>query len=95
MEDVIGRTEEKALIKRIENSGEPELLAVYGRRRIGKTFLIRNGFGQSLAFVFSGTHNAALSQELESFSLALTNVSGGLQLARPISWIQAFQMLIQ
>jgi AAA+ ATPase superfamily predicted ATPase len=95
MEDVIGRTEEKALIKRIENSGEPELLAVYGRRRIGKTFLIRNGFSQGLAFEFSGTHNAGLSQELESFSLALTNASGGIQLARPNSWIQAFQMLIQ
>jgi AAA+ ATPase superfamily predicted ATPase len=95
MEDVIGRTEEKELIKRIESSGEPELLAVYGRRRIGKTFLIRNGFSRGLAFEFSGTHNAALSQELESFSLALTNASGGIQLARPNGWIQAFQMLIQ
>jgi hypothetical protein len=95
MEDVIGRTEEKELIKRIESSGEPELLAVYGRRRIGKTFLIRNGFSRGLAFEFSGTHNATLSQELESFSLALTNASGGIQLARPNGWIQAFQMLIQ
>jgi AAA+ ATPase superfamily predicted ATPase len=40
MENIIGRTEEKALIKKIENSGEPELLAVYGRRRIGKTFQV-------------------------------------------------------
>ncbi|MDN3583469.1 AAA family ATPase [Mucilaginibacter flavus] len=95
MENVIGRTEEKTIIKRIENSGEPELLAVYGRRRIGKTFLIRNGFINGLAFEFSGTHNATLHQELESFSLALTNVSGGIQLAKPDSWIQAFQMLIQ
>jgi uncharacterized protein len=95
MENVIGRTEEKAHIKRIENSREPELLAVYGRRRIGKTFLIRNGFSHGLAFEFSGTHNATLHQELESFSLALTNASGGIQLATPASWIQAFQMLIQ
>lgn len=95
MENVIGRTEEKALIQKIEKSGEPELLAVYGRRRIGKTFLIRNGFSQRLTFEFSGTHNASLHQELESFSLALTNASGGIQLAKPNSWIQAFQMLIQ
>ncbi|MEO6978017.1 MAG: ATP-binding protein, partial [Mucilaginibacter sp.] len=92
---VIGRTEEKALLQKIEKSGEPELLAIYGRRRIGKTYLIRNGFSQRLAFEFSGTHNATLNQELESFSLALTNVGGGLQLAKPNSWIQAFQMLIQ
>lgn len=95
MENVIGRTEEKALIKRVEKSDEPELLAVYGRRRIGKTFLIRNGFSKGLAFEFSGTHNATLHQELERFSIALSNVSGGIQLAKPDSWIQAFQMLIQ
>ena len=95
MEIVTGRTEEKALLQKIERSGEPELLAVYGRRRIGKTYLIRNGFSQRLAFEFSGTHNATLDQELENFSIALTNASGGLQLAKPASWIQAFQMLIR
>lgn len=95
MENVIGRAEEKSILKKIESSNEPELLAVYGRRRIGKTFLIRNGFSKGLAFEFSGTHNALLHQELESFSLALTNASGGIQLAKPASWIQAFQMLIQ
>ena len=95
MENVIGRTEEKALIRLIENSGEPELLAMYGRRRIGKTFLIRNGFSQGLCFEFSGTHNATLNQELENFSVALSNASGGLPLAIPKSWIHGFQMLVQ
>ncbi len=95
MENIIGRREEKDLIKRIESSGEAELLAVYGRRRVGKTFLIRNGFSKNLAFEFTGTHNALLSQELEAFSLALTHATGGLQLAKPNTWIQAFQMLIQ
>jgi len=95
MENVAGRKEEKALLKKIELSGEPELLAVYGRRRIGKTFLIRNGFSKGLAFEFSGTHNATLNQELENFTVALTNASGGLPLAKPASWIQACQMLMQ
>ena len=95
MEIVIGRTEERLVLKKIENSGEPELLAVYGRRRIGKTFLIRNGFSKKLAFEFTGTHNTLLSQELEAFALALTNASGGLPLAKPESWIKAFQMLTQ
>jgi len=93
MENIIGRIEEKALLKRIEDSGDAELLAVYGRRRIGKTFLVRNGFSKKLAFEFTGSHNATLAQELEAFSLALANATGGLQLARPDSWIQAFQML--
>jgi len=95
METVIGRAEEKILLKKIETSGEAELLAVYGRRRIGKTFLIRNGFAKKLAFEFTGTHNALLNQELEAFALALTNASGGLKLAKPDSWIQAFLTLTQ
>lgn len=94
MEHLIGRKEEKILIQKIENSGESELIAVYGRRRVGKTFLIRNGF-KGLTFEFSGIHNATLDQQLESFSIALTRVTGGMPLAKPANWIQGFQMLIQ
>jgi len=56
VEIIIGRTEEKILLKKIENFGEAELLAVYDRRRIGKTFLVRNGFNKKLTFEFTGTH---------------------------------------
>lgn len=42
MEKVIGRAAEKEILQKIEKSGEAELVAVYGRRRVGKTFLIRN-----------------------------------------------------
>lgn len=93
MEDLIGRAEEKSLLIKIENSGEAELVAVYGRRRVGKTYLIRNGFKKQLAFEFSGIHHATLSQQLESFSNALTKTAGGLPLAKPGTWIKAFGML--
>lgn len=95
MEKVIGREEEKQLLQRIEKSGESELIAVYGRRRVGKTFLIRNGFKKAPSFEFSGIHHATLDQQLENFSLALTNVSGGLPVAKPASWLMAFDMLRQ
>lgn len=95
MEQVIGRTDEKAILKKIEKSEEAELVAIYGRRRVGKTYLIRNSFSQSLTFEFSGIHHATLNQQLESFSLALTKANQGLQLAIPKSWLNAFQMLIQ
>lgn len=93
MEAIIGRTGEKQLLQRIEKSGEAELVAVYGRRRVGKTFLIRNGFNKPLSFEFSGIHHASLNQQLESFSLALTRASGGLPVAKPESWLKAFDML--
>jgi hypothetical protein len=95
MEQVIGRTQEKLLLQRIEKSGESELVAVYGRRRVGKTYLIRNGFSKAPAFEFSGTHHATLDQQLESFSLALTSAAGSLPVAKPQSWLKAFEMLKQ
>lgn len=93
MEIIIGREVEKELLLKIEQSGEPELVAVYGRRRVGKTFLILNAFEKQLAFEFSGIHNATLDQQLENFIEALSNASGSLPLGKPTSWIQAFKLL--
>lgn len=93
MENIIGREDEKALLTKIAQSGDPELVAVYGRRRVGKTFLILNAFEKQLAFEFSGIHNATLDQQLENFTEAISNATGSLPLAKPKSWIQAFNLL--
>ncbi|QNR85369.1 hypothetical protein H9N25_02480 [Pedobacter riviphilus] len=83
------------MLNKIEKSGESELIAVYGRRRVGKTYLIRNGFTKEIAFEFSGIHHGTLNQQLENFSLALTKVTSSFPLAKPESWIAAFEMLVQ
>ena len=44
MENIIGRNIEQYLLYKIFKSAEPELVVVYSRRKIGKTFLIRNAF---------------------------------------------------
>ncbi|HEX8377741.1 MAG TPA: ATP-binding protein [Pedobacter sp.] len=93
MDNVIGRTEEKRLLEKILKSGDPELVVIYGRRRIGKTFLIRNVYQKELILEFSGIHHATLSQQLESFSLSLTKMNKGLPISKPESWIQAFKIL--
>ena len=93
MENIIGREDEKALLTKIAQSGDPELVAVYGRRRVGKTFLILNAFEKKLAFEFSGIHNETLDQQLENFTEAISNTTGSLPLAKPKSWIQAFNLL--
>jgi AAA+ ATPase superfamily predicted ATPase len=93
METIIGREEEKSLLAHLIQSGDSELVAIYGRRRVGKTFLIHNVFQKQLVFEFSGIHNATLNQQLENFSQALSKVTGNLPLAKPGSWIQAFGML--
>jgi AAA+ ATPase superfamily predicted ATPase len=38
---ITGRDNEKQVLKRLLDSHEPEFLAAYGRRRVGKTFLVR------------------------------------------------------
>ena len=40
MADIIGRKEEKAVLKKAVESKEAELIGIYGRRRIGKTYLM-------------------------------------------------------
>ena len=93
MEQIIGREGEKAQLMRILQSEDPELLAVYGRRRVGKTFLVRNFFQKELVFEFSGVHHATLEQQLDAFGVALTNASGSLPLASPGNWMLAFKLL--
>ena len=93
MEQLIGREEEKAMLQKALESNEAELIAIYGRRRIGKTFLIRNFFEKQMIFEFSGIHNANLSDQLANFAQALTLSMRSVVIETPVNWRQAFNML--
>jgi AAA+ ATPase superfamily predicted ATPase len=92
MQAIIGREHEKHLLARVLDGSEAELLAVYGRRRVGKTFLIRNSFEKQLVFEFSGIHNATMQQQLQNFQKALSDASG-VAMPAVTGWIEAFAML--
>lgn len=53
------------------NSEEAELIAIFGPRRFGKTFLVRNYYSKQMVFEFTGIHEAGLSEQLFNFSRAL------------------------
>jgi hypothetical protein len=73
---------------------EAELIAIYGRRRVGKTFLIRNFFHKNIVFEFTGVHKANLAQQLLNFSLALQEgMHSPVPPAIPSNWIRAFTYL--
>lgn len=56
---IIGRTYEQAIIKRCLENEEAQLIALYGRRRVGKTFLIKEYFNDQFDFVFTGMFEAS------------------------------------
>jgi hypothetical protein len=93
---LIGRIEEQKILFGKLNSGEAELIAVYGRRRVGKTFLIRSYCKGKIIFEVTGIHEASFKDQLQNFSLALqTSMKSKVPLATPENWVKAFHMLDQ
>lgn len=93
---IVGRTSEQARLEKIYCSQEAEFIAVHGRRRIGKTYLIREYFSNKkcLFMHVTGVDQGSLKTQLAKFSEALSNTYfSNEQLAVPGSWDDAFSVL--
>jgi hypothetical protein len=90
---VIGRSEEKKQLGSYRDSAKPEFLVVYGRRRVGKTYLIREFFENRFVFQYTGRSNVTNAEQLKSFSFALNKYGGG-KYPKADSWATAFIYLI-
>ena len=94
--ELIGRKQEKLVLQEALASKEAEMVAVLGRRRIGKTFLVTTIYQGRIAFEMSGTQGASVQQQLRNFRDELSNFARGkLPLEVPEDWLSAFQMLRQ
>lgn len=94
MDEIIGRQSEKRLLQEIVESDSPEFVAVYGRRRIGKTFLVKQFFNGQFDFYMTGIFNSSRQKLLEYFNMQLESYSGKKwPLAK--SWLLAFRQLQQ
>ncbi len=101
MSTIIGRKQEREELEKLYRSDRPEFVAVYGRRRVGKTFLIKQVFKDRITFQHTGVSpvdqndsNNRLRTQLESFYYSLLNY--GLEgFAMPKSWMEAFYLLEQ
>ncbi|MCF6349723.1 MAG: AAA family ATPase [Flavobacteriaceae bacterium] len=91
MNKLIGRIYEQELLINALNSNKSELIAVYGRRRVGKTFLINQVYKNHIIFSFSGLINASLKIQLENFHILLSQKKNNNK--KPTSWLEAFYQL--
>lgn len=96
MQSLIGRTEEKRILQKAVDSEQAEMIAVIGRRRVGKTFLIRSFFEENFDFEITGIQAAPQGEQLKNFKLQLDKVSNNtLPIQQPKDWLDAFSLLIQ
>ncbi|MGB0429269.1 MAG: ATP-binding protein [Bacteroidia bacterium] len=90
---IIGRKHEQKILKKLVNSNKSEFAAIYGRRRVGKTYLIRNYFNKNFSFQFTGLANSTLPDQLANFHFAIKNQFSSFNDKKPESWLEAFYQL--
>jgi AAA+ ATPase superfamily predicted ATPase len=92
--EIIGREGEIQILQRLLQSKQPELLAIYGRRRVGKTFLIRECYRKNMAFSCIGQHNGKTREQLANFTQQLNLCFPARRtLLIPSTWQEAFVLL--
>ncbi len=92
---LIGRENEQAILKKALNSNEAEMVAVIGRRRVGKTFLIKSVYADFIQFQMAGIQHATIERQLENFAYRLSLVAQKEEpIETPPNWFRAFTTLI-
>ena len=90
---LIARKKEIEELERLYSSGRPEFVIVYGRRRIGKTYLVNRLFGDRITFSYVGARNQPPKMQLQRFANQLREASGSVFAPTVSSWEGAFEEL--
>ncbi|MEZ4850530.1 MAG: ATP-binding protein [Bacteroidia bacterium] len=95
MNPLIGRKEELKKLQSYLTSRKSEFVAVYGRRRVGKTFLIRKAYNNHFTFQLTGLANASMKHQLGQFHSAITKhaIEMNWQPDPASDWFAAFRQL--
>ena len=91
MEAIVGRTKEIGQMAKYMRSGKAEFVALYGRRRVGKTFLVTSYFKNKFDFDVTGIIGGRKDEELAAFYTALQHY--GYHGPKPKKWLEAFEAL--
>lgn len=102
--NIIGRQRQLETLKRLYNSHKSEFLAIYGRRRVGKSYLIDEAFRNELSFSVVGIYkndvneNAEIAHrktQLKHFYRSLLDYGLSPSFKEPGDWMEAFELLKQ
>ena len=91
-DNIIGRENELQILQNICEEKEARLVAIYGRRRIGKTYLVKQFFDDQFDFFFTGSFETPMAAQLALFVNALREYSGKT-VPVPKTWFEAFNQL--
>lgn len=91
-DSIIGRKHEQEILQSCMDSSKAEFIAVYGRRRIGKTYLVKQFFEEKFDFYTSGVYQITRSEQLKRWQVQLKKNSGQKR-TRPKDWFEAFDQL--
>lgn len=94
---IIGRRVEQTLLQELYESQEPQLLALYGRRRIGKTYLISEFYKNKGVYLeITGIKDGTIAEQLYHFSYEFSRqFNEGNRIAAPANWVEAFSLLFE
>jgi uncharacterized protein len=90
----VGRVTEVSALRSLGNSRQADLVAILGRRRIGKTYLVKQAYKNQFAFHITGIKNASKKVMIKAFVTKIEELSGSkFPLAAPDGWMEAFRLL--
>ena len=90
---IVGRHKEQQILQECIDSNRAELIAIYGRRRVGKTYLVKNFFEGKFDFYCTGIYEGTKKEQLANFATAIKEYFGTEQKPRFSDWFEAFEQL--
>ena len=90
---LVGREDEQEIFAKAMISLKSEMIAVIGRRRVGKTFLIRKYFEKDIVFEFTGLYKGTLTEHTRQFAKSYTKYFKSKDVIHPKNWFDIFDLL--
>lgn len=89
---LLGRKKELEMLKAISCDEQSHFVAIYGRRRVGKTFLIRESYNYRFTFQHAGLSEGGMKEQLFAFTSSIKDTGYKVD-KNPKNWLEAFELL--